>query len=1331
MIEDLNLRDIKIAYKKLKASVYFDKTQLPLRDEIVAFESAEAFNYEEKLDELFWYLSGKNDNAWEKYIADIIGKIHALVFPKKLYDWDKDEGSPIIFNTDSEPVTLEKAQYFIDMPVIGHILGVLWVLSIGLVLDDRRDLDNMRMYEHSYGNRLCKTLINEKYGDITYSPNLFELYFSQYESWRDKALECAKNRLDNKQDALILALDFKSFYYSVDIQETEYNKVLEYVENHQPWHNRVHEFVYAVLETYSDIVRKMSTDKELQIEERIILPIGFLPSNILSNWLLTPFDDAIITRWNPVYYGRYVDDIIIVDKVERNSPLRKKAQGTTNDDTKLTTKDVVEYYFCSCAADRKVPTSCTNGKELFQKVSEDKTTPMQKNKTVYRINPNIFTAKRSDLDCSNIQIRPDIQIQNDKVKVFYFREGATRALLDCFRTQIAQNASEFRFLPDVDTILQRNDYSEIFQLNSDDSIHKLRGVTGVALDKFSLSKFLGKYRKAGGMIKDKKETAFDKDLLTILDKRALIENYTLWERLLEIMVMNDHLSNYEKLVERILDAIADFKIPSEKVCTKSADDPRTALLSVLCAAISRTAALRWGPVMDKTISNISKLASKKLDGLLIGIGGEFNFDKDGIFVARQNYCSSRMVNKYVMPLPIDCIHNSIFLDETTDICLYKLEDVMRYIKKIWEESNYLYYPYMVTPQELSFAFACRDISGAKEHLTNPEEQRKEIEHTYQVWNYPDLTTEESKHGKKKSVLSKIQANEFKDDLKDVKQYAISVDDGSHSKLRVAVGNARLDERDVQKALTGRANRGFERYNQLSTLLHAAIKENVDLLVFPENYLPWEWVPEVSRLCAKNQMGLITGIEHVLSPQDEEFKVPRTVYNLTAIILPYRYEAYKYSYVTYHQKTHYSPKETHMIEGYRFVPGIGNAYHLFQWRGAWFSVYCCFELASIQERALFQSYADLTVAVEWNKDVSYFSSIIESLCRDLHCYCIQANSSDYGDSRIMEPSNTEKRDIIRTKGGQNSAILVDEIDIHALREFQRKEYELQSQSHNFKPTPPNFKPDIATRKQEGTLWKYFEKYIFSKDSGIATSYEPEFTENGMEEHRFNKTCSMLDKLFTQFNVIIFLDVETTGFEPQSEQIIEFGALRVWVNNGNICTDSETNLLIRLSDGKHIPAKIQKLTGITDELLIKNGVDQDVASSQIRSVLDADRPLIVAYNAQFDLCFLYNFLSTFGVSDVLKKASFLDLLTVYRDRRDYPHKLENAIEAYDLNTPNTHRALDDARANMALLYAMENELDDLDKYINLFGYNPKYGVIGQKIPSIRYVPQPRLVKKKVYE
>jgi|GluameStandDraft_1065615.scaffolds.fasta_scaffold00928_12 hypothetical protein len=253
-------------------------------------------------------------------------------------------------------------------------------------------------------------------------------------------------------------------------------------------------FVYQVFQVYSDKVRQINADSELSLDQRTFLPIGFLPSYILSNWTLTFFDKAISERINPVYYGRYVDDIIIIDKVEKNSPLHERARGTAENQTKLTAGDVIEYYFGPCL--RQEGTHAYLNTHIFQQVPEEKMTPKQRKSfqqqeddvqaqpfKVYRIDPSVFPAEAKGLRKS------DIQIQNDKVKIFYFREGSTRALLDCFRAEIGRNASEFRYLPDMDRTLGDNDYSEIFKLTNTDTPHKLRGVSSVALDKFSLSKF--------------------------------------------------------------------------------------------------------------------------------------------------------------------------------------------------------------------------------------------------------------------------------------------------------------------------------------------------------------------------------------------------------------------------------------------------------------------------------------------------------------------------------------------------------------------------------------------------------------------------------------------------------------------------------------------------------------------------------------------------------------------------------------------------------------------------------------------------------------------------
>jgi len=1046
----LNLSEkIKIAYKKLKSSVYFDKTLLPLRNDIVEHASSDI---DEKLEYIAECLENPDDSKWIEYSNGILDEINVLVYPKLL---DEISNEQIIFNSDNEAIRLKQAQYFIDLPVEGHILGILWILSIGLTIDDRNISENPRMYEHSYGNRLRKTLTNKDSKDITYSPYLFEPYFSQYEKWRDQALEYAKEKLENKQDTLVLSLDFKSFFYSVDISKNEFFSLLP--KEYENWENRIHNFVYQVLQTYSKLVSQISVNSELKIKERTILPIGFHPSYILSNWVLTPFDDAVIKQVNPVYYGRYVDDIIIVDKVEKNSPLRKIANGNSSNDSRLTVKDIIKYYFMSCNADRAERIAYETESQIFVKLNDNELTPRQKaeDAVVYRINPNIFMPEQAD-DCN-----PDIQIQNEKIKVFYFRESSTRALLDCFKSQIAQNASEFRHLPDIEPILNENDYSEIYRLIGDGSPNKLRDVCGVKINKFNLSKFLGKYTKAGAMIRDKKENAFDKELLTIFNKRDLIENYTIWERLLEIMIINERYANYESLVKQMVDAIVSLEIPIDIVkFSDIAINHKYALIKTLYDVICRTAALCWGTQMAKAIQKITKYAEEQLRDMC--------FPTKKINQMRKDYCIHRMVNKYVMPLLIDCLKKDIFTDDPGKRNLCKWEDVSNHILPDWEINvEYKYYPYIITPQEISFTLASSDIKTIKP-LYNPQQQCAIINELYRIMNYPNINIQNIECDDSDFALDKIKVarhspNHGREDPGAGGSYGIYIESPSTDNITVAIGNAHLSERDFVNALTGHPNRSSDRYTQLKKLLSFAIDEKVEMLVLPECYLPWEWVPIVSRFCANNQIAIITGVEHVVSGDK--------VYNITAVMLPYSHETYKYAHVVFHQKAHFSPEEKRNITGYRLEPFNGNEYHLFQWHDVWFPVYCCFELASIRDRAIFQTIADLVVAVEWNKDIPYFSNIIESLCRDLHCYCIQANSSNYGDSRVISPSKTELRDIIKTKGGTNSAILVDKINIKALREFQFKEYELQRQDERYKPTPPEWNHEIVRAKQEGTLWEY--------------------------------------------------------------------------------------------------------------------------------------------------------------------------------------------------------------------------------------------------------------------
>ena len=222
--------------------------------------------------------------------------------------------------------------------------------------------------------------------------------------------------------------------------------------------------------------------------------------------------------------------------------------------------------------------------------------------------------------------------------------------------------------------------------------------------------------------------------------------------------------------------------------------------------------------------------------------------------------------------------------------------------------------------------------------------------------------------------------------------------------------------------------------------------------------------------------------------------------------------------------------------------------------------------------------------------------------------------------------------------------------------------------------------------------------------------------------------MLERLFEQFDCLISLDTETTGIRPRRDEIIELG-LTVLTPDGAL---RQEDWLLSLEEGRRLPPEIVRLTGITDELLRTRGVDRSVAAEGFaRTLLAAERPLVAAYNAQFDLCFLYFFLRRLGREEVLRRARFLDVMSVYKDRRDYPHRLSDAVAAYAVEGANTHRACDDARAALEVLRAMERERDDVHRYINLFGYNPRYGVSGPRISSVRYEPQPYDRRKLLYE
>lgn len=281
----------------------------------------------------------------------------------------------------------------------------------------------------------------------------------------------------------------------------------------------------------------------------------------------------------------------------------------------------------------------------------------------------------------------------------------------------------------------------------------------------------------------------------------------------------------------------------------------------------------------------------------------------------------------------------------------------------------------------------------------------------------------------------------------------------HGSIRIAVGHLIVDEKNIEASFLETPNVSRQRIKTLSELLNDVVKhgvrhpdQRVDLLVLPEVSVPHRSATFITRWAKEHQIGVICGLEHRIDENER-------AWNELLAALPFRAEnGLKECAPVRRLKRHYSPEETFQLTNNHLkIPKLlsKSRYKLIQWRGVSFAIYNCFELASIEDRAIFKGKVDFIVCSEFNPDVNYFSNIVEAAARDLHCYIVQVNSAQFGDSRVVSPSKTEGLSPLRIKGGDNQTFLTMMLPLQQLRSHQLKDYGLQKESKDYKPTPPDF------------------------------------------------------------------------------------------------------------------------------------------------------------------------------------------------------------------------------------------------------------------------------------
>lgn len=200
-------------------------------------------------------------------------------------------------------------------------------------------------------------------------------------------------------------------------------------------------------------------------------------------------------------------------------------------------------------------------------------------------------------------------------------------------------------------------------------------------------------------------------------------------------------------------------------------------------------------------------------------------------------------------------------------------------------------------------------------------------------------------------------------------------------------------------------------------------------------------------------------------------------------------------------------------------------------------------------------------------------------------------------------------------------------------------------------------------------------------------------------------------------IVIIDFETTGFSSYKNQIIEIGALKCSLDNPD---EYETySALVKADD--LLPQKIIEITHITDGMLKEKGIEQVDAAQALYQFIDEDA-VVIGYNVMFDIGFLVALFKNYVSHTYSFNHDVIDVLTIFRDRHPYPHKLGDAVNFYDVETPSTHRALDDVIATYHVFLKMLKEKEKTyETYFNTIGYNHKYGYRGLKFPQLEMFPQ----------
>ena len=166
--------------------------------------------------------------------------------------------------------------------------------------------------------------------------------------------------------------------------------------------------------------------------------------------------------------------------------------------------------------------------------------------------------------------------------------------------------------------------------------------------------------------------------------------------------------------------------------------------------------------------------------------------------------------------------------------------------------------------------------------------------------------------------------------------------------------------------------------------------------------------------------------------------------------------------------------------------------------------------------------------------------------------------------------------------------------------------------------------------------------------------------------------------------VVFDIETTGFSPVNNRIIEIGAVKVC--GGQVTERFSTFVNPQVP----IPFEIEKLTGIRDDMV----TDAPLIAEVLPRFLEFCRgAILVAHNAGFDMSFM---LENARRQELPMEHTYVDTVGIARVLlpNQAKHTLDAVAKTLNISLENHHRAVDDAECTAWIFVKLIQMLEEKD-------------------------------------